>query len=108
MLYSRSLLFIYFIYSSMYLLVSNSQFIPSPTFPFGNHKLAFYVCESSRNLHFWNGTQIDIFCKSSSDHTLEMLARKRTLQREKQWDYKKNWVQKSQERREKETEQVGI
>ena len=31
MLYSRSLLIIYFIYSSVYLLIPNSQFIPPPT-----------------------------------------------------------------------------
>ena len=45
-LYSRLLLFIYFIYKSVYLLTPNSQFIPSSTFPFGNHKCVFYVCES--------------------------------------------------------------
>ena len=46
MLYSKSLLFVYFIYSSMYLLILNSQFISSSPFPFGSHKFAFYVYES--------------------------------------------------------------
>ena len=32
-----SLLFIYFINNSMYLLIPNSQFIPLPLFPFSNH-----------------------------------------------------------------------
>ena len=45
MLYSKILLFIYFIYSSLYLLIPNSLFIPPPpSFLFGNHKFAFYVC----------------------------------------------------------------
>ena len=35
-----------FIYSSMYLSVTNSYFIPPPHFPFGHHKFVFYVCES--------------------------------------------------------------
>ena len=37
---------IYIIYNSLYLLISNSQFIPAPSFPFGNRKFVFYVCES--------------------------------------------------------------
>ena len=44
-LYSKTLLFIYFIYSNVYLLIPNSKFILSP-FPFGNHKFIFCVCES--------------------------------------------------------------
>ena len=43
-LYSRSS-FIYFIYSSVYLLIPNSQ-LSLPAFPFGNHMFVFYVCES--------------------------------------------------------------
>ena len=47
MLYSRALLFICFIYSSLYLLIPNSLFIPVPLpFPSGNNKFVFYVCES--------------------------------------------------------------
>ena len=46
-LYSRSLLFIYFPYNNFYVLISNSYFIPHvPTFSFGSHKFVFYVCES--------------------------------------------------------------
>ena len=37
---------IYIVYNSFYLLISNSQFIPAPSFPFGNRKFVFYVCES--------------------------------------------------------------
>ena len=37
------LLLIYFMYSSLYLLIPYSQFVP---LPFGNHKIVFYVCES--------------------------------------------------------------
>ena len=40
MLNSRTLLFLYFIYSSIYLLIPNSSFIP-PLLPFGNHKFVF-------------------------------------------------------------------
>ena len=36
-----------FIYSSVYLLIPNSQFIPPPPFPFGNHKFVFYVCNTT-------------------------------------------------------------
>ena len=40
-------LFTYFIYSSLYLLIPNSYFIPPPPpFPFGNPKFVLYVCES--------------------------------------------------------------
>ena len=43
----RTLLFIYFTFSSLYLLISNSQFIPSsPPFPFSNRKFVFHVSES--------------------------------------------------------------
>ena len=46
-LYSRTSLFIYFIYSNLYLLIPNSLFIPSlPPFSFGNQEFVFYVCES--------------------------------------------------------------
>ena len=38
---------VYFIYSSMYLLIPNPSFIqPRLPFPFGNPKFVFYVCES--------------------------------------------------------------
>ena len=37
-LYSGPLLVIYFIYSSVYLLIPKSLFIPPLPFPFGNHK----------------------------------------------------------------------
>lgn len=47
MLYRRSLLVINFVYSSVYMVIPNSQFPPTthplPTFPFGNHKFVFYV-----------------------------------------------------------------
>ena len=42
MLYSTSLLFIHFIYSSVHLLIPYSQFIPSP-FPFGDCKFSMSV-----------------------------------------------------------------
>ena len=42
-LYNRSLLVIYFIYSSVYMLIPVSQFIPAPSLSPGNHKLVFYV-----------------------------------------------------------------
>ena len=45
MLHSRSLLVIHFLYSSVYILIPNSWFIPAP-FPFGNLKFVFYACES--------------------------------------------------------------
>ena len=45
-LYSRSLLLFYFKYSNVYMSIPNSQFIPLPPLPFGNHKFVFYVCES--------------------------------------------------------------
>ena len=45
-LYSRSLLAIYFIYSSMYVTVPISQFIPFPAFPLGKHKFVFYICDT--------------------------------------------------------------
>ena len=40
-LYSRSLLVIYFIHSRVYLLILNASFIPSPPFRFANHKFVF-------------------------------------------------------------------
>ena len=41
---SRSLLIFYFVYSSVYILIPNSWFIPPPTtFPFGNRTFAFCV-----------------------------------------------------------------
>ena len=36
----------HFIYSTVYLLISDSSFIPPLTLPFGKHKIVFYVCES--------------------------------------------------------------
>ena len=42
-LYSKSLLFIYFIYSGVYLSTHFNYPIP---FLFGNHKFVFYVCVS--------------------------------------------------------------
>ena len=50
MLYSRSLLTMYFIYSSVYV---NSKLLIYPSllpFPFGNHKLVFKVCISGVSL----------------------------------------------------------
>ena len=45
-LYSVSLLFIYLMYSSLYLLIPYPSFVPpSLPLPFGNHKLIFFVCE---------------------------------------------------------------
>ena len=47
MLYSSSLLIIYFIHSSVYMLIPSSYFnIPPTSFPFGNHTFVFYVFES--------------------------------------------------------------
>ena len=43
-LYSRSVLVFYFVYSSMYMSVPVSQFISC--FSFGNHKFNFYICDS--------------------------------------------------------------
>ena len=45
MLYSKPLLVIYFIYSSVYISIPISQFIPSPLPP-GSHKFVFYICDS--------------------------------------------------------------
>ena len=45
-IYSRSLLVTYFIYSSAYVSISSSQFIPSPTLLPGNHKFVFYTGNS--------------------------------------------------------------
>ena len=45
-LYIRSLLLIYFIYSSMYMSVPVSQLIPLLPFPLGIHKFVFYICDS--------------------------------------------------------------
>ena len=44
-LYRGSLLVIYFIYSSMYILIPNSIYPSSPPFPLGNHNFVFLVCE---------------------------------------------------------------
>jgi len=41
-----NILFTYFIYSSVYLLIPNSQFIPPPHFLFDNCKFVIYVCDS--------------------------------------------------------------
>ena len=49
-----SLLFICFMYSSLYLLISFSSFIhPSFPFPFGNH-VSFYVCKSVSFLYIYS------------------------------------------------------
>ena len=45
MLYSRSSLFICFIYSSVDMLIPNSVF--SPPFPFSNRKFVFYVWDET-------------------------------------------------------------
>ena len=45
-LYSRSLLAIYFIYSSVYMSIPTFQLIPSPDSPPGSHKFVFYICNS--------------------------------------------------------------
>ena len=45
-LYGRSLLVIYFTYSSVYMLIPNFSVSSIPLFPFGNFKFVFYVCES--------------------------------------------------------------
>lgn len=45
MLYSRSSLFIYSIYSSVDMLIPNSVF--SPPFPFSNGKFVFYVWDET-------------------------------------------------------------
>ena len=42
-LYSRSLLVVYFIYSSGYMSIPISQFIPVPPSPLGNHKFVFCI-----------------------------------------------------------------
>ena len=54
MWYSRSLLFISFIHSSLYLLIQSPNLSHPPLpFPFGNHKFVFYVSESiSKQLPF--------------------------------------------------------
>ena len=44
MLYSRFVLVIYFIHSSVYM--SIHTIYPSPSFPPGNHKFVFYICDS--------------------------------------------------------------
>ena len=45
-LYSRTLLIIYFIYSSVNLLIPSSYLIHTLSFSFGNHKFVFYVSGS--------------------------------------------------------------
>ena len=53
MLNNVSLLHNYFICSSLYLLIPNSQFVPSLFFfPFGNHNFIFYECESFSVLYY--------------------------------------------------------
>ena len=42
----RSLLIIYFIHSSVYILIPNSQFIPTSN-SIANHKFVYYICESA-------------------------------------------------------------
>ena len=42
----KTLFFIQSLYSSLYLLIPNSQSIPPPPHPLGNHKSVLYVCES--------------------------------------------------------------
>ena len=37
---------LYFICSSVYMLISVSQFIPPPTYPLSNHEFIFYICHS--------------------------------------------------------------
>ena len=44
MLYSRSLLVIYFIHSNVHISVPIFQFIPPPSLPSGNHMFLFYIC----------------------------------------------------------------
>jgi len=46
-LYSGSLVIIYFVYSSVYMLIPNSSFTFPPSFSFGNCKFVFYVCGST-------------------------------------------------------------
>ena len=45
-LYSRNLFVIYFIYSSVYMSLPISQFIPPHPVPPGNQKFIFYICNS--------------------------------------------------------------
>ena len=45
-LYNRFSLVIYFIYSSVYMSIPISQFIPTLPSPLVNHKIIFYVCDS--------------------------------------------------------------
>ena len=40
------LLFIYFIYGSVYLIIPDSSFKPHPPFSFSNHKFVLFVCEA--------------------------------------------------------------
>ena len=46
MLFSRSLLLIHFVYSSLYMLIQTPISPPAPTIPFGNHKFVSSVCET--------------------------------------------------------------
>ena len=46
LLYSRSLLVTYFIYSSVYMSIPIFQFIPPSSLPPSNHKIVFYICNS--------------------------------------------------------------
>ena len=43
----QEILVVYFVYGSVRLLITYSQFIPLPLpVPFGNHKFVFHICES--------------------------------------------------------------
>ena len=46
MLYSKSLVGIYFIYSSLYMSVPISQYSSPYLFPTGNHNFVIYICDS--------------------------------------------------------------
>ena len=56
-LYSRSLLVISFIYSSVYLLI-----YPSPL-PFGNHIFVFYACVSILHINLFISFSLDSIYK---------------------------------------------
>ena len=75
MLYSKFLLVIYFIYSSMYVSAQVSQFIPlSLPFLLGNHKFIFYICDSiSGNLPSCLCSNV-IFLNEACLHTLFKIA----------------------------------
>ena len=63
MLYSRSLLVIYFIYSSLNMSIPSSQFIlPHLPFSSSNYKFNFYICNSTSVL--WISSTVSIFLDS--------------------------------------------